>query len=411
MMVEQSANIYFNGEQNHKDIYYDGHYHNAMYKGGTLIWEKIKRKTLKFFKTNFQKNMVFSINKSQIGIYAYKNELIDYFNDDYSLHIWDLQEKKEYIFPHKEIANKNADSPITINNMGLIRKVYHKLGISDVLDGFEVYEVTQNGVFKFDGDFGRYNYMGEDKNIINISIYDGCLTDGGDFIVRLANAVLGEENGNWVSIDTLGSYGVLRKRDNNNSWEILIKEAVTEEGRLRFRNFFKKSNGKIVGFAGATDELFLFEAEYEASSKELTVEKTKKITFDFIDDAVLTENEWIVCGNCGAVINVNDDGWGYISTSKTKSNNVGGLYWFSKKEKEIFSFGIRNMYCFETSPNDLFNETWSLEKGFYEINEANISTSGNAMCINNNILYAVAGMDGIYSIYYADVGEDIEIAK
>ena len=40
-MGKQSARMYFRGKD-HKEIYYQGHYHDAMYIGSTLVWEKLK---------------------------------------------------------------------------------------------------------------------------------------------------------------------------------------------------------------------------------------------------------------------------------------------------------------------------------------------------------------------------------
>ncbi len=39
-MGRQSARLYYRGKD-HKEIYYQGHYHKAMYRGSTLLWEKI----------------------------------------------------------------------------------------------------------------------------------------------------------------------------------------------------------------------------------------------------------------------------------------------------------------------------------------------------------------------------------
>ena len=38
-MGRQSSRLFFNGKD-HKDIYYQGHYHKAMYLGSELVWEK-----------------------------------------------------------------------------------------------------------------------------------------------------------------------------------------------------------------------------------------------------------------------------------------------------------------------------------------------------------------------------------
>lgn len=40
-MGRQSSRLYFQGKD-HKDIYYKGHYHDKMYLGSSLVWEKIK---------------------------------------------------------------------------------------------------------------------------------------------------------------------------------------------------------------------------------------------------------------------------------------------------------------------------------------------------------------------------------
>ncbi len=40
-MERQSARLWFEGKD-HKDIWFDGHYHCKMYLGKTLLWEKLK---------------------------------------------------------------------------------------------------------------------------------------------------------------------------------------------------------------------------------------------------------------------------------------------------------------------------------------------------------------------------------
>ena len=39
--MRQSSRIYFVGKD-HKDIYFQGHYHDKMYIGSQLVWEKLK---------------------------------------------------------------------------------------------------------------------------------------------------------------------------------------------------------------------------------------------------------------------------------------------------------------------------------------------------------------------------------
>lgn len=44
-MGKQSARLFYRGKD-HKDIYFNGHYHDKMYKGSQLVWEKLKKERI-----------------------------------------------------------------------------------------------------------------------------------------------------------------------------------------------------------------------------------------------------------------------------------------------------------------------------------------------------------------------------
>ncbi len=140
-MGKQSARMVYRGKD-HKDIYYQGHYHNAMYKGNRLVWRKLYDRYC-----SFSANRVIDLESQEIIVGSespYIYSAIQH-NDGYSISIFTARETKEHFiaFSSDLIKWKRVKELDKImDDEYYIRTIF----VAN-FDGFWAYQVGRNFVY------------------------------------------------------------------------------------------------------------------------------------------------------------------------------------------------------------------------------------------------------------------------
>lgn len=102
-MGRQSSRLIYKGKD-HKDIYFQGHYHDAMYVGSRLVWEKIpdKIEVITFSDTKMQSGEVSPDMLAEDCFVTNDGNIVIFFTKDYSLRkmpviFYDGNEKGFYV--------------------------------------------------------------------------------------------------------------------------------------------------------------------------------------------------------------------------------------------------------------------------------------------------------------------------
>lgn len=124
-MGKQSARLYFQGKD-HKDIYYSGHYHDAMYLSdsegrATLVWEKIKGQPIKYI------SMLSYVD----GKYYAVAESVQYMTDEgfpvlYEGKSLNRMHKKGRIFRDVPVRGAGYIMYADLNELTIIRTYMHE---------------------------------------------------------------------------------------------------------------------------------------------------------------------------------------------------------------------------------------------------------------------------------------------
>ena len=91
----QSSRLIFQGKD-HKDIYFQGHYHDAMYLGNELLWKKLKKKG----------NWKFGLADDMVGIPGNQSFRFCKINDTFVAYTMVLTDPRTYYFSRFDMTTK-----------------------------------------------------------------------------------------------------------------------------------------------------------------------------------------------------------------------------------------------------------------------------------------------------------------
>lgn len=126
-MGKQSARLWFNGHD-HKDIYYQGHYHDKMYIGSQLVWERLGDALWEVFKVN---------NTSNVVVYD-----AAFYDGLFMALVYHVEEDKSYLYTSEDGVNFET-LYLEINDLS-VYKVYRKNDVTYLLNsGNTQYSISQ----------------------------------------------------------------------------------------------------------------------------------------------------------------------------------------------------------------------------------------------------------------------------
>lgn len=218
-MGRQSSRMYFCGKD-HKDIYYQGHYHDKMYIGSQLVWEKLKILWEKYLLSEGKMstikycygNTVYVVGVNDEGMYVFSsNNLIDWEKEEISKGTTPYEmivvNNKYYFVYAKELYVKgqsNLERPSANIYYGDIL-VSHNLPVVEINNGKVNANIPYFGVFETETIkyvfYGRY-YTLTTKDMQNWSMHavkvKEISQENGKTLIELYSEFYFSELGVWI---------------------------------------------------------------------------------------------------------------------------------------------------------------------------------------------------------------------
>lgn len=234
-MGKQSARMVYRGKD-HKDIYYQGHYHDAMYKGNHLVWRKLYDRYC-----SFNANRVIELDSREIiagseSIYQYTAVQ---HNDNYSIATFRVIETKECFVAFSSDLLKWK----RIIELDEIMDNNHYLTTAYVanFNGFWVYQIDRKSVYFIEIDDYEKTYTVISTEMTNTDLFP--FQSGG-----VSN----------------NFYAIKRKQINNNVLCIAKKTGELEEKKLGYP--FNTNTSPVPGtmFTNIDDHIYIV-SDYETT--------------------------------------------------------------------------------------------------------------------------------------------------
>lgn len=253
-MGKQSARMVYRGKD-HKDIYYQGNYHNAMYKGGQLVWKKIYDRYC-----SFDTNRIFDLDSKEIimedgCIYRY---ITIHHSIQHSFAIFQNSDTKEYFIAFsRDLLNwkrvKELDNFIDEQNYSALIANF---------DGFWIYRLNRKDAYYVQIDESDNSYVVKKAEIPAINLYP--FQSGG-----ISN----------------NFYAIHRKQVNNNILYIAKRNGEIEEKKLGYPFNINTAPIPRRFFANIEDNIYII-ANYSSTYISRTyIFHISNLETDFISTA------------------------------------------------------------------------------------------------------------------------------